>query len=63
LLSALKKHAEFVSTDKSDIPFNDETDRKFYDAAKGSGAYLITGNKRHYPIEPVIVTPADFLLL
>jgi len=39
----------------------DETDRVFYDTAKASGAILITGNIRHYPAMPFIMTPADFL--
>jgi len=39
----------------------DEADRKFYDAAKESGAILVTGNIKHYPSEPFIMTPADFL--
>jgi putative PIN family toxin of toxin-antitoxin system len=41
----------------------DETDRVFYDVAKHVGAYLITGNKKHYPDEPFIVTSAAFLEL
>jgi len=63
LLTTLREHAEFVSPDKSDILFIDEADRKFYDAARMTGAYLITGNKRHYPTEPEILAPAEFLLL
>jgi len=47
----------------STIPMPDETDRAFYDTAKASGAILITGNTRHYPDEPFIVTPADFLAI
>jgi putative PIN family toxin of toxin-antitoxin system len=39
----------------------DEADRIFYDTAKGSGAVLVTGNIRHFPAEPFIMTPADFL--
>jgi predicted nucleic acid-binding protein len=39
----------------------DETDRKFYDTAKSSSATLITGNMKHYPAEPFIMTPADFI--
>jgi putative PIN family toxin of toxin-antitoxin system len=44
------------------IELPDEDDRIFYDTAKETGAYLITGNTRHYPNEPLIVNPADFLL-
>ena len=45
----------------SKIKLLDESDRIFYDTAKGSGSFLITGNIRHYPKEPFILTPADFL--
>ena len=41
----------------------DETDRKFYDAAKTANATLITGNKKHYPDEPFTATPDQFLTL
>ena len=43
------------------VPMPDEDDRIFYDTAKESGAFLITGNKKHYPDEPFIMTPSDFL--
>jgi putative PIN family toxin of toxin-antitoxin system len=39
----------------------DESDRKFYDVAKTADAILITGNKKHYPDEPFILTPASFI--
>jgi putative PIN family toxin of toxin-antitoxin system len=39
----------------------DESDRKFYEAAKIAGALLITGNTKHYPDEPFILTPAAFV--
>ena len=40
-----------------------EEDRIFYDAAVEAGVYLITGNIRHFPKEPFIITPAQFLTL
>ena len=39
----------------------DADDRIFYDAAKDNEAFLITGNTKHYPDEPFILTPAQFL--
>lgn len=47
----------------SQINLPDETDRNFYDVAKTSGAILITGNKKHYPDEPFIQSPTEFLTL
>ena len=42
-------------------PMSDEDDRIFYDIAKASHAILLTGNIKHFPLEPFIVSPADFL--
>ena len=39
----------------------DESDRIFYDTARGSGSFLISGNIKHYPKESFIMSPADFL--
>jgi len=50
-----------IEPPKSDILFNHEPDRIFYDTAKASGSILITGNIRHYPTEPFIMTPSDLL--
>ena len=43
------------------IEMPDETDRIFYDTAKASGALLITGNTRHFPDEPFVLTPHQFI--
>ena len=43
------------------IKLTDESDRIFYDTAKGSGSLLISGNIKHFPKEPFIIPPADFL--
>lgn len=45
----------------SKIKLPDESDRVFYDTAKDSGSILITGNLKHFPKEPFIMLPADFL--
>ena len=45
----------------SNVKLPDESDRIFYDTAKGSGSVLITGNIKHYPKEPFIILPSDFL--
>ena len=43
-----------------EIPFADESDRKFYEVAKFYHATLITGNGKHYPEEPDIMTMSEF---
>lgn len=45
----------------SDINFVDESDKKFYEAAKFFNAILITGNKKHYPEDPCVLTPSEFI--
>jgi len=52
-----------INVQKSGIPLPDESDRIFYDVAKISNAYLITGNIKHYPIETWIMAPAAFITL
>jgi len=52
-----------VIPNMSSIPFADEDDRVFYDTAKTAGAYLVTGNIKHYPAEQFILLPADFIKL
>ena len=44
-----------------DVPFTDKEDKKFYEVAKYCGAKLITGNKKHFPDDPDIITAAKFL--
>ncbi|MDR1538176.1 MAG: putative toxin-antitoxin system toxin component, PIN family [Clostridiales bacterium] len=60
-INSMRANGLPVSVRPSTIEFVDETDRKFYDVAKECNATLITGNTRHYPDEPLIVTPAQFL--
>ena len=46
-----------------DDEFPDQTDRVFYEVAiakSEEGAKVVTGNTRHYPISPIVVTPAEF---
>lgn len=60
-IEAVKALGLLVEPIKSSIPLPDESDRAFYDAAKLSGATLITGNIKHFPAEQSIMTPADFV--
>ena len=45
----------------SKIPMTDKADRIFFDVAKTSHSFLITGNIKHFPQESFIVTPAEFI--
>ena len=59
-LERLRDLGTNIVVSKSTVAINDETDRKFYDAAKTANAILITGNKKHYPEEEFIQDPAEF---
>ena len=50
-----------INSTSGHVALADESDRKFYDVSKASGAVLITGNQKHYPDEPWIKDPASFL--
>lgn len=44
----------------------DEKDRVFYEialAGESMGAKLVTGNAKHYPISPIVVSPAEFCVI
>lgn len=48
------------------VPFEesmpDESDRVFYEVALSRDeAYLVTGNQKHFPATPIVVTPAEML--
>jgi putative PIN family toxin of toxin-antitoxin system len=61
VLEAIREHGERTEPTPSTHDMVDEDDRVFYDTAKSTGAYLVTGNKKHYPDEAFIMTPAYFL--
>jgi putative PIN family toxin of toxin-antitoxin system len=63
IIAAIQQSGERVEPVTSVFQMVDEDDRIFYDTAKSAGAYLITGNAKHYPTEPFILTPAAFLAL
>ena len=61
-IDGIIKLGNLIKPNISTIPMSDESDRIFYDAAQASGAILITGNIKHFPVEPFIMTPAHFLV-
>jgi predicted nucleic acid-binding protein len=63
LLEAISIFGFTIDPERSGLPLPDESDRIFYDVAKSSNAYLITGNTKHYPTEPFILNPAQFMAL
>lgn len=41
--------------------FVDEDDKMFYEVAKTAGAFLVTGNSKHFPIDSIVIKPLKFL--
>ena len=55
----------YVDARELDIPFPDSKDRVFYEVVmeerNEEDAYLVTGNIKHFPEKPYIVTPRQML--
>ncbi|MDO4512042.1 MAG: putative toxin-antitoxin system toxin component, PIN family [Bacteroidales bacterium] len=54
--------------DSTRTPYNetmpDESDRVFYEVALSKDeSYLVTGNLKHFPKTPIVVTPAEMLAI
>jgi len=60
-IGLILKNGEKISPFPQFAYFNDESDKKFYEAFKTADAdYLITGNSKHFPDEDGIVSPRQF---
>ncbi len=63
ILSPIKESGlHIVAHPIKDVPFTDESDRKFFEVAKMAGAVLVTGNLKHFPDDPIIMSVSDFHL-
>ena len=62
IMDFFRSEGDFISAEPQKAKFTDEADKKFYEVYKTGGAqYLITGNKKHYPVDNAIIVPKDFL--
>ena len=61
LIDWIKDRGLSVIAPEVEIVFVDDDDRMFYEVAEFCNATLITGNTRHYPEEPFIMTVTEFL--
>ena len=55
-----------ISTErlKTEASFIDQKDVVFYEVALSrDGSYLVTGNIKHFPKSPIVVTPAEMLAI
>lgn len=62
LIKGVKRHGIESSRVPFDAPMPDEDDRVFYEVTLSKdNAYLVTGNQKHFPNTPIVVTPAEML--
>ena len=64
LISFIIENGVEASRVRFDEPMPDEDDRVFYEVTLSKDdSFLVTGNLKHYPISPRVITPADFVSL
>ena len=62
MLSTIVEFGESSDRISSSKNFPDPKDIVFYEVALSKdGSYLVTGNVKHFPKEPIVVTPAQML--
>ena len=62
ILDAVAQQGFILSRTKTEEIFTDPKDVVFYEVALSKeGSYLVTGNTKHFPVTPIVVTPAELL--
>ncbi len=65
VLENIQRRGIFIDADSVDVRLPDPKDRVFYEVVmekrKTEDAYLVTGNIKHFPIKPFIVTPREMM--
>lgn len=65
LLDLLKETGIFLERTDTEEDFPDPDDAVFYEivmtARRVTDAYLVTGNIKHFPVNPFVVTPREML--
>lgn len=65
VIQALEEQGEYIDTDNMDYELPDSKDVVFYaivmEKRKEEDAYLVTGNIKHFPQVPFVVTPREML--
>lgn len=61
-LEAIEKRAVYAGRVKSKEVFPDADDVVFYEVALSrEDSYLVTGNTKHFPKNPIVVTPVEMM--
>ncbi|MBR0045910.1 MAG: putative toxin-antitoxin system toxin component, PIN family [Bacteroidaceae bacterium] len=64
LISHIIEHGVEASRVNYTEVMPDEDDRVFYEISlSNEDSFLVTGNLKHYPISPRVITPAQFIAL
>ncbi len=62
ILDAISQNGIMLGRTKTEEVFNDPKDIVFYEVALSKdGSFLVTGNTKHFPASPIVVTPAELL--
>ena len=65
VIQALVEQGEYIDTENMDYVLPDPKDVVFYaivmEKRKEEDAYLVTGNIKHFPQEPFVVTPKEMM--
>ncbi|MCD7981758.1 MAG: putative toxin-antitoxin system toxin component, PIN family [Clostridiales bacterium] len=64
VITAIKQYGLEVHPQPTGEIFSDMDDLIFYEVAmekRNDGAWLVTGNQKHYPVRSFIVTPAEMM--
>lgn len=65
VLDTIQKQSIYVDAEPIDMELPDPKDKVFYEVVmekrKSEDAFLVTGNIKHFPAEPFIVTPRELL--
>ena len=63
-INAIIQKGLLTSRIPSDIDFPDADDAVFYEVALSKeDAYVVTGNLKHFPKTPIVVTPAEMIAI
>ncbi len=64
ILAAIAERGLVIGRTKSNEVFPDPKDVVFYEVALSKeGSRLVTGNTKHFPKSPIVVTPVELLEL
>ena len=66
LLSAVEQYGILIEPSPSGLTLPDMNDLPFYEVVlekrnESDDAYLVTGNIKHFPVKPFVVTPKELL--